>query len=59
MIFILIASLILVSTPSAAGDAPPLRWGIMGAGKICSDFVGALKGLNEDEAQVVAVGARA
>jgi len=36
----------------------PLRWGILGSGLICRDFVGALKGAGPDEARVVCVGAR-
>ena len=36
----------------------PIRWGIMGAGLISSDFVGSLQDLPPEEAQVVAVAAR-
>ena len=36
----------------------PIRWGVMGAGKISRDFVGALKALEPEEGEVVAVGAR-
>ena len=36
----------------------PVRWGVMGAGQISSDFVGALKALEAEEGVVVAVGAR-
>ena len=35
-----------------------IRWGVMGAGKISRDFVGALKALAPEEGEVVAVGAR-
>ena len=36
----------------------PIRWGVMGAGLISRDFVGALKALSPEEGVVVAVGAR-
>lgn len=36
----------------------PIRWGVMGAGRISRDFVGALKALAPEEGEVVAVGAR-
>lgn len=36
----------------------PIRWGVMGAGLISRDFVGALKALSPKEGVVVAVGAR-
>ena len=49
--------LLLLLVPCEARDGP-LRWGIMGSGKIASDFVGALKDVPSDEMQVVAVGAR-
>ncbi|CAM9907701.1 unnamed protein product [Discosporangium mesarthrocarpum] len=45
---------------SVAADAmstTPLRWGIMGAGRVCHDYVQALKSI-PDAAQVKAVGCR-
>jgi dihydrodiol dehydrogenase / D-xylose 1-dehydrogenase (NADP) len=35
-----------------------LRWGIVSAGKISHDFVGALKSLSHEDHKVVAVAAR-
>jgi predicted dehydrogenase len=36
----------------------PLRWGIVSCGKIAADFVSALKTIDHDEHEVVAVAAR-
>lgn len=44
-----------VGAPCAAA-APPVRWGILGSGLICSDFVQALR--TAEGCEVVAVGAR-
>ena len=57
----MLLSLLLVAASNDAACAAmgrPIRWGIMGSGLISSDFVGALKALPADEAEVIAVGAR-
>ena len=58
----MLLSLLLVAASnddaSCAAMGRPIRWGIMGSGLISSDFVGALKALPADEAEVIAVGAR-
>ena len=58
----MLLSLLLVAASNddaaCAAMGRPIRWGIMGSGLISSDFVGALKALPADEAEVIAVGAR-
>mmetsp|Transcript_37398 Transcript_37398/g.125201 ORF Transcript_37398/g.125201 Transcript_37398/m.125201 type:complete len:445 (+) Transcript_37398:125-1459(+) len=58
----MLLSLLLVAASNDDGACAamgrPIRWGIMGSGLISSDFVGALKALPADEAEVIAVGAR-
>lgn len=44
---------------SKRARSAPVRWGIMGSGLIASDFVGALQDVPSEEAQIVAVAARA